>query len=230
MIKSTKKKPTSGISQLPKTAIEPAEFVNILVVIRQPIVCFGLAAMLEAQPDFNVVGTAANCAQCCHKALKLAPDVLVCDLDTNENCNAECLSALRDEMPNLPAIVVHRHVQARRVMGAFKLGVQGYLTLDSKPESLFRAIRVVTQGGIFLDQSLRSALLNLPGENNNATLSNREYEILLLIAEGKNNQEIAETILTSVSTVKHYISAMYSKLGVSNRAEAVRVAMRRGIF
>lgn len=230
MIKVTKTNSNSDIRQRGETAIEPADAIKILVVAGQPIVCAGLVAMLEEQPDFNVVGTGANCAQCCRMASKLNPDVLVCDLETDVKCNAECLSDLLDAMPKLPTIVIHKHAQERRVMGASRLGVQGYLTLDSEPETLFRAIRVVTQGGIFIDRGLYSTFLNISGETNNTNLGNREHEILLLIAEGKTNQEIAKTILISESTVKHYISEMYSKLGVSNRAEAVKVAMNKGII
>jgi len=204
--------------------------IRILIVIRQHILRNGLSAMIGAQPGFHVVGTAANCAQCFRQASVVEPDILLCDLETEEKpqkcaANGEGLGTFRKKLPELPAIVLHGDVKGRRVMGASRLGVQGYLTMDASPDNLFQAIRVVARGGSYVDQKLHSMLMELAAGRNENNLNQREHRILQLLSEGRNNHESADTLFVSKGTVKHYVSIILTKLDASNRTEAVRKAV-----
>ena len=203
-----------------------SDAIRIIIIIRQPIIRHGLSAIISAQPDLDVVATAANCAQCCRQASGLELDILLCDLETEGNCVAgEITGKFQKALPDLPTIVMHEDVQGRRVMGASRLGVQGFLTMDTKPENLFQAIRVVAGGGTYVDERLHSMVMDLVRGKNKNDLNQRELEILQLLSEGKSNQEIADTLFVSKGTVKHYVSMILTKIGASNRTEAVRKAV-----
>ena len=206
--------------------------IRILIVIRQPIIRHGLSAIVEAQPDFHVVAAAANCAHCCQQVSEIGPDIILCDLEPYKNCpvNGAGIDACRQEQPDLPAIVIHEDVQSHRIKDATRLGVQGYLTMDVEPKDLFQAIRVVARGGSYVDKNLHSVLLDLAKGKGDNLLSERERSILKLLSEGKSNQDIADSLLVSKSTVKHTVSAILGKLNVSNRTEAVSRAVLLGLL
>jgi DNA-binding NarL/FixJ family response regulator len=206
--------------------------IRILIVIRQSIIRHGLSAIVEAQPDFHVVATAANCAHCCQQVSAIDPDIILCDLEPYKNCPASDagIDACRKAQPDLPAIVIQEDVQGHRIKDATRLGVQGYLTMDAEPKDLFEAIRVVARGERYVDENLHSLLLDLAKDKGGNVLNERERSILKLLSEGKSNQNIADSLLVSNSTVKHAVSGILSKLSVSNRTEAVSRAILLGLL
>ncbi|UCB56123.1 MAG: response regulator transcription factor [Thiotrichales bacterium] len=206
--------------------------VRILIVIRQPIIRHGLTAIVEAQPDFHVVATAANCAHCCQQVSAIEPDIILCDIEPYKNCpaNGAGIDVCRAAQPDLPAIVIHDDAQGQGIKDATRLGVQGYLTMDAEPKDLFQAIRVVASGGRYVDENLHSVLLDLAKGKGENILSERERLILKLLSEGHSNQNIADTLLVSKGTAKHAVSAILGKLNVSNRTEAVSRAVFLGLL
>lgn len=217
---------------------------RILVVIRQSIVRFGVASLLDDQSDFKVVGTASNCAECHQKVQTISPHVLLCDLEISiGNCPVNdanfCQNsgeALTNALPDIPSIVLQDDKSDCQILEASRVGIRGYLTTDSKCEDLFRAIRVVRNGGSFLEQQVQSEVLGMLKQINDSEkikgslLNDRELTILDLLAQGKRNQEIADTVFLSKSSVKRYISNLYAKLGASNRAEAVRIGISKSLI
>lgn len=215
--------------------------IRILVVIRPPIIRFALACLLNEQSDFNVVGTAGNCVECCQKAQGLAPNVLLCDLDTAEACPAKASCTVSVEtvfnaFPDLPAILLHDDDKECQILDASRIGIRGYLTTNTSPEELFQAIRVVKNGGTFLDRRMQSRLMGMLSQMNGEKktedehLNDRERSILHLLAQGKRNHEIADFVFLSNSSVKRYVSTLYAKLGASNRAEAVRIGISKNLI
>ena len=223
---------------------ETSDCIRILVVIRESIIRYGLASLLDEQPDFKVIGTAGNCAECYQNALQQPPHVLLCDLDiVTDSCPGKTsvydncpFAQLRDAVPNIETVVVQADEDAHQIIEASRVGIRGYLTTDTSVEALFQAIRVVRNGGTFLEPAVQSSVLGMLKQKNdgektdNKDLNDRERAILQLLAKGKSNQEIAETIFLSVSTVKYYVSTLCTKLDASNRAEAVRIGISKNLI
>lgn len=217
--------------------------ISILVAIEQPIFRFGLASLLEEQPDFTVVGTAGNCDECYQRALQLSPDILLCDIDTagaatpeNSSLGWCSFEALRDALPELPAILLHREESDNQILEASNNGIRGYVTTNTSCEDLFNAVRVVKDGGTFLEQRVQSKVfamlkqLNDGDASKTEPLNDKERTILQLLAQGKRNQEIADDVFLSISSVKRYVSTLCTKLGASNRAEAVRIGISKHLI
>lgn len=230
-IKTIATRKPEGISQ---------DQIRILVSIRQSIIRFGLASLLSEQPEFNVVGTAGDSTECYQNALKLSPDVLLCDQHTANECpvmikhsDGHSLKMRADALPNMSTIVVMNDFSKCRIIEASEFGVRGYLTTNSRREDLYRAIHVVKNGGTFLERRVQSKIFGMLKQLNdkeaieNVILKDREKSILRLLAQGKSNQEIADAIFLSISSVKRYVSSLCTKLGASNRAEAVRIGISK---
>jgi len=214
--------------------------IRILLIMRQSIMRFGLASLLGEQPDFQVVGTAGNCAECNKKILQLSAQVLLCDFETANACPLKastpggCLSETQhDLLPDIPAILLQDDQHEHEIVQASRIGIRGYLTTDTRLEDLFRAIRVVKDGGTFIEHRVQSKVMGILGQlhngkqNEKVHLTDRELTMLQLLAQGKRNQDIAKDVFLSNSSVKRYLSKLYVKLGASNRAEAVSIGISK---
>jgi DNA-binding NarL/FixJ family response regulator len=210
--------------------------VRILVVDDHPVVRFGLCALLRSQPDFEVVGEAASCAEACEALAKAAPDVVILDLELGDANGAEALSRVRAVSPRVPVIVFTAHDNDWRVVEAVRVGLQGYLVKGTRAETLCEAVRVVDRGGYYLDPAVTSLVMGQVGRNDERRrpqaryLTEREKAVLRLLAEGRRNKEIARVLQISERTVKYHIAALLSKLGATNRTEVVRTAVNEGII
>ena len=210
-----------------------AKAIRILIADDHPVVRDGLAAMLGTQPDFDVVATAANGQEAVRLAAELRPDVVLLDLAMPELDGVEALARLRAASPAVRALVFTAFDTDERILSALRAGAQGYLLKGAPRDELFRAIRVVSQGGSLLQPVVASKLLQRmahPVEPDaSAALTSREVEVLRLLAQGRANKEIAAELVISERTVKFHVSAILSKLGAGNRTEAVRLAVQRGL-
>ena len=217
--------------------------IRILVVFKQSIFRFGLSSLLNEQSDFNIVGTAGSCEECYQKSVQRSPHVILCDMDTacttpSESTATDFFSfqALRDALPGIPVIAIQNEESDCQILGASLNGIRGYVTTNTRREDLFKAIRVVKDGGTFLERNLQSRVLSMLNQLNNGEkleekiLNDRERKILLLLAQGKRNQEIADEVFLSISSVKRYVSNLCNKLGASNRAEAVRIGISKHLI
>lgn len=209
--------------------------VRILVTDDHPVVRDGLTLMLSTQPDFQVVGDAATGAESVAKAGLLRPDVVLLDLEMPGLSGVDTLRQLRAANPDAKVIVFTAYDTDELIVGAVKAGAQGYLLKGAPREQIFEAIRVVHGGGSLLQPVVASKLLrHVSSQADHATssrlLTERETEVVRLLAQGMSNKEIAGALVISERTVKFHVSSLIGKLGASNRTEAVRLAAQQGLI
>jgi DNA-binding NarL/FixJ family response regulator len=209
--------------------------IRILVADDHPIVRDGLIAILNTQPDFEVVGEASTGPKTVEQVTMLHPDVVLLDLEMPEIDGVEALRLLRQSSPDVRVIVFTAFDTDERILGAVRAGARGYLLKGAPREEIFQAIRVVHAGGSLLQPIVASKLLRqvsqepaiLPGPE---TLTPRELEVLRLLARGLENKEIAAELVIAERTVKFHVSSIQGKLGAGNRTEAVVVAAKQGLI
>ncbi|MEM8529814.1 MAG: response regulator transcription factor [Chloroflexota bacterium] len=209
--------------------------IRILIVDDHPIVREGLIAVLETQSDFVVVGHAASGNQVLDLTNSLNPDVILLDLELPDSDGVTVLQQLRSVHTTIKVIVFTAFDTDERIIGAVRAGAKGYLLKGAPREELFQAIRVVHEGGSLLQPVIAARLLrqvSTPTEPSEIveSLTERELEVLHLLAKGRQNKEIANNLIISERTVKFHVSAILAKLHVSNRTEAVTKAAQIGLI
>jgi DNA-binding NarL/FixJ family response regulator len=195
----------------------------------------GLRVLLDSQPGMTVVGEAANGNEVIEKAAELKPDVVVMDLSMPGLNGLQATSLLRDKLPSIKVVVLTAHEDETYLTQLCKAGAAGYVLKRSAGEQLVQAIRMAVSGQSFFDPALAGkALARLasgPSANPlpaNAQLSEREKEVLSLIAWGSSNKEAADKLDVSVKTVETYRVRIAEKLGLRSRTELVKYALRQG--
>lgn len=210
--------------------------IRILIADDHPVVRDGLLAMLSTQPDFQVVGEAANGQETVVKALDLLPDVILLDLEMPELDGVQALEKILTARPELRAIVFTVFDTDERILSALRSGARGYFLKGAPRQELFNAIRTVSQGESLIQPVIASKLLqHMRLSSDDASteiipLSAREKEVLQWVAHGNPNKEIGARLYISERTVKFHVSAILRKLNASNRAEAVQKALKAGII
>lgn len=207
--------------------------IRVLIADDQPLVRTGLAALLGAEPDIEVVGVARDGTEALALARELAPDVACLDIRMPGRSGIEVareLCALDAPVP-VPVLVLTTFDLDDYVFGALEAGASGFLLKDSEPEDIVHAVRQVAAGRGTIDQTLTRRILRefverrrlqpVAGRRVEDLLTPREHEILLLLAEGMSNDDIARTLVVEVSTVKSHLARMLPKLGVQSRLQAV---------
>lgn len=207
--------------------------VRILLADDHPIVREGLQALLETQADFEVVAEAANGEEALRLAGELQPDVILLDLEMPIMDGVEATRRLHQLQPTIRIIVFTAFDNDERIIHAVQAGAVGYLLKDAPRKEIFDAIRVAMEGGSLLQPVVASKLLRhmeqqhaLPHE----VLTERELEVLHLLAQGMPNKEIAAHLVISERTAKFHVSSIMGKLGASNRTEALSLAAQRGLI
>ena len=209
--------------------------IRILIVDDHPVVREGLAGMIATQPDLAVVGEAGNGVDAVRQAQALKPDLILMDLQMPAMDGAVAIRQILDDNPSARILVLTAFDTDERILHAVEAGAQGYLLKGAPRDELFRAIRVVAEGGSLLQPSVAAKLLTRVGQMLNRQddgqeqLTEREREVLDLLAKGYRNKEIAEKLIISERTVKFHVGIIFQKLGVSNRAEAVSKAIQTGL-
>ncbi|MCD4825896.1 MAG: response regulator transcription factor [Phycisphaerae bacterium] len=209
---------------------------RILVVDDHEIVRKGLCELLDKQPDLQVVGEAENGRAAVQLAGELQPDVIVMDISMPDmNGMAATKQILRD-MPNIRILALSMHPGQTTVSGMFQAGASGYLLKTCALEELVNAVRVVAEGKIFISPEIGDVVLQdyiaRVVENQNelsSILSNREYEVLQLVAEGKASKEIASILNVTDKTIESHRSNIMKKLDLHSIAELTKYAVREGL-
>ena len=209
--------------------------IRVVIVNRSPIMATAQASLFNSDPGFEVVAQASNCAECCGTISMSDPDVIVCDLKSEEQTGFVSLGRFRHCLPDVPTVVISDDDHEQRVLRVVKAGVQGFLTEDASPGKLFKAIRTVSRGGCYIDDSIQSKLLSLFSGRGlqdpySGLLNEREREILRLMSDGLTNEQIGNAVCLSKSAIKYHNKAIFRKLGVGNRAEAVKVATQQALI
>jgi DNA-binding NarL/FixJ family response regulator len=214
--------------------------IRVLIVDDQTIVRAGFAALLSAQPDISVVGEAADGLEAVHVAGSLRPDVVVMDIRMPGMDGIEATRRLlaKPDHPALKVLVLTTFDVDEYVYDALASGASGFLLKDATAEELVSAVRVVARGDSLLAPQVTGRLIREFTKQRRSrpepaaglsTLTARETEVLVLIAAGLSNAEIAERLVVSEHTVKTHVARVFTKLGLRDRAQAVVLAYESGL-
>jgi Response regulator containing a CheY-like receiver domain and an HTH DNA-binding domain len=206
--------------------------IRIAIADDHPVVREGLVAMLETEPDFQVVGTATTGAEAVALVARTDPDAMLLDLELPELDGVGVLRRLVAEGARVRVIVFTVFDTDERIIAAVEAGAAGYLLKGAPRAELFAAVRTVAAGGSLLASVASSAVLRrMRGEvpPGGPSLTPREREVLEALARGLGNKQIAAELGVSERTVKFHVSSLFVKLGAGNRTEAVTMGARAGL-
>jgi DNA-binding NarL/FixJ family response regulator len=206
--------------------------IRVLVVDDHPIVRQGLVSVLGDEEDLEVVGEARSGREAVALAPRLQPDVVLLDLEMPDVDGIEAIPQLLAARPGLEVLVFTAYDTDERVLGAVRAGARGYLLKGASADEIARGIRTVHAGGSYLEPRVASKLLaevTSPRRQASA-LTEREREVLRLVAEGLPTKQIALSLSISERTVKFHVNSIFHKLGADNRAQAVALAAQRGLL
>ncbi|KAF2780960.1 MULTISPECIES: response regulator transcription factor [Streptomyces] len=210
-----------------------AETIKVLLVDDHQVVRRGLRTFLEVQDDIEVVGEAADGAEGVDRAQELKPDVILMDVKMPGMDGVDALRRLRELDNHARVLVVTSFTEQRTVVPALRAGAAGYVYKDVDPDALAGAIRSVHAGHILLQPEVAGALLSQEesssGPGRAGSLTEREREVLGLIADGRSNREIARALVLSEKTVKTHVSNILMKLDLADRTQAALWAVRHGV-
>lgn len=213
---------------------EPAKPIRILLADDHAIVRKGLRALLEAKHGVTVIGEAADGQQAIVQARRLRPDVILLDLAMPQQNGVEAIQAIMQENPDAKILVLTSFAENSQVHAAIKEGALGYLLKESRPRELLNAIQKVSRGEPAIQPGLAHKMVKELSQRSierdaKVALSDRELEVLRLVAQGLTNQEIAKNMMISVRTVTTHVSNILSKLHLDNRTQAALYALRKGL-
>ncbi|MER3442621.1 response regulator [Calidithermus chliarophilus] len=203
--------------------------IRILIVDDHPVVRAGLAGLLSSQPDFEVVGEAGNGVEALNMLERLNPDVVLMDLRMPGMDGVSTIRRMRGQYKSQVLVLTTFDTDAE-IVQAVEAGATGYLLKDVPREELFRAVRLTAKGEAVLSPPIAARLLGRMRSPSEDHLSNRELEVLGLVAKGFSNKEIAKRLHISEATVKTHLLHTFGKLGVDDRTAAVTAALERGIL
>lgn len=204
--------------------------IRVLLTDDHPIVRDGLIAVLELQPDMEVVGETGDGPTAVAKARELKPDVVLMDLQLPGCSGAEATRQILAESPQTRVLILTAYDSDEGILEAVRAGASGYLLKGALRSELVQAIRLVASGGSLLQPALVARLLaHRTPEGTHEPLSERELEVLKLVVDGLRNKEISDVLGISERTVKFHTGVIFQKLGVTSRTEAAAAALKQGL-
>jgi len=202
--------------------------IKVIVVDDHPVVRRGLKQIIEDEPDMEVVGEAKNAGECFALVRKTDCTLVLLDITLPDRSGFDVLKQLKYEHPNLPILILSVHSEDQYGLRFIKAGASGYLMKEGAPEELVSAIRKVNAGGKYVSASLAEKLVSHLGALDkppHENLSNREFQILCLIAWGKSLKDIANELCISEKTVSTYRARILEKMKMSTNSDLTRYAL-----
>ncbi|HEN1974959.1 TPA: response regulator transcription factor [Enterococcus faecium] len=207
--------------------------IKVLLVDDHEMVRLGVSFYLSIQEDIEVIGEAENGRQGYEKAMTLRPDVILMDLVMEEMDGIESTKAILKDWPEAKIIIVTSFIDDEKVYPVIEAGAAGYLLKTSTAHEIADAIRATQRGERVLEPEVTTKMMEKMSRRNEPVLheelTNRENEILMLISEGKSNQEIADELFITLKTVKTHVSNILAKLEVEDRTQAAIYAFKHGL-
>ncbi|MCL4458365.1 MAG: response regulator transcription factor [Chloroflexi bacterium] len=209
--------------------------IKILLADDHAVLRAGIRALLEMQPDMQVVGEAGDGLQTLARARELQPDVVLMDIGMPRLDGLAATRQICETSPHTRVLILTQHENKEYILPALRVGASGYVLKRAEGDELLNAIRVVHAGGMFLDPSVAGIVVDdvrrgASPADPYETLSDREREVLVLLAQGQTYQQIAEALFISVKTVDFHRANILRKLGFATRADLIRYAVQRGLI
>lgn len=203
--------------------------INVLIADDHALIREGLKKILKNEPDMTLAGEAGNVQELNDQLRKLAVDIVLLDISMPGESGLDALKDLKQRNAHLPILILSVHPEHRFAIRALKAGASGYITKESAVEELVQAIRKIVAGGKYVSLALAEQLAT-ELETGNAkplheTLSDREYQVMCMIASGKKSSEIAEELSVSLSTVNTYRARIFEKMKLQSNVDLTRYAI-----
>ena len=216
--------------------------IRILIADDHQLLREGIRNFLSLEPDFEIIGEAANGEEAIARTIELRPDVLLLDINMPKASGIEVASRLKESCPEVRILALTIHDDQNYMMNMIQSGAAGYLLKDVEPSMMVQAVRRVYAGESYVEPSLTKKLFQgitnreekkaapaAPGITEWERLSTREIEVLRLIGKGMSNAEIARTLYLSEKTVKNHLTNIFRKIDVTDRTQAVLYAIKHKI-
>ncbi len=204
-----------------------ATTIRVMSIDDHPLLSEGIATIINAQPDMELVGSAFTSQEGIRRFRELKPDVTLMDLRLPDAGGIETIIAIRGEFSNARILVLTTSEGDVEIQRALVAGARGYLLKTMPPKQIVETIRDVHAGKKRVPAEVAAHLADHAGEE---SLSKREIEVLRLVADGNRNRDVAEKLFISEETVKAHVKHIMEKLGANDRTQAVAIALRRGII
>jgi NarL family two-component system response regulator YdfI len=209
--------------------------IRILVADDHLIIRQGLRLILETEPDFEMVGEAADGAEALRLCTELKPNVVLMDLRMPGMDGLTAIEKLRSGQPDVAVVILTTFNEDALMMRGLRAGAKGYLLKDTDRQTLFDSIRAASRGETLLKPEILARVLSASSEGGKTTstggeLTERELEVLRGVAQGERSKEIALRLGISERTVKAHLASIYNRLGVDSRAAAIAVAAQKGLL
>jgi len=212
-----------------------AEAIRVVLVDDHSVVRQGLRAFLATEADIEVLGEASNGREAVEVVRRIKPNVVLMDLVMPELDGIEATAEIKQMMPDVDIIAMTSFIEDEKVFGAMRAGATGYVLKDADPSEVVRAIRSAAAGEVHLDSRVTRRLMQElhsarpKSETLHQELSEREIDVLKLVAKGCSNQMIADELIISPKTAKTHVSNILSKLGLASRTQAAVYALKEGL-
>jgi len=211
--------------------------INVFLADDHAVVRDGMCALMDAESDMQVVGTAGDGRQTVQQVQNTQPDIVVMDIAMPELNGIDATRQISEACPAVKVIILSMHDSSEHIYQALKAGAKGYLLKDSAGKEVLSAVRAVSSGRRYLSDRIEEMVIEgyifhrdaAPGTSPLDKLSNRERQILLLVVEGKSSREISEILFLSPKTVDNYRSRLMQKLGMHDLRELVKFAIQHGL-
>jgi DNA-binding NarL/FixJ family response regulator len=206
---------------------ERAKIIRVLIVDDHPVVRYGLRTMLESEQNIIVTGVAGSAKEALQEVHSVESDVVLMDLRMPGMEGTEAIAELRRIQPGLRILVLTNYQAEEDILRAFQAGSTGYILKNTPQEEIVRAVEMVYENKRCVPPSIAQRLLDTIGREE---LSQRELEVLALVAKGQTNKQIAERLFISDKTARNHVISCLTKLGANDRTEAATTAIRRGLI